>query len=407
MLAGRTFQAAALAAVVLAVWVGALGVLGKATGAIAPGDRFNLPLWIAAHLSRAWLNPPARLLGGGTAPATDRQVVDFFGRSSGVAAAETDLAYAKASGGAVAPAEEELDRRLAGARSLSGAVQLRLSAELAAVAAGERLTTALPLYDRVRFVWPPVSFAYDLPPYLLIRSRRDKIETVGTTLLRNDLSSDEIGAIEKRAGATGDSALVVRIGGIATYPSLVEEDDTYAGGLDLVAHEWTHQYLAFHPLGVRYFESTRMATINETVANIVGHDLAAAVRVRYPLAGAPVHVPSSAPPPDPSVDFNRTMHQLRLDVDALLAQGKISEAEGRMDETQRFLVAHGYYVPAINQAYFAFYGTYANTAASSSPVGPKLARLRRNVASVSAFLHAVQTVRSPEDLDRLVSASGG
>jgi hypothetical protein len=109
------------------------------------------------------------------------------------------------------------------------------------------------------------------------------------------------------------------------------------------------------------------------------------------------------PPPDQSIDFNQVMRELRLDVDRLLAEGKAAEAEALMEDRRRFLADHGYYIRRINQAYFAFHGLYANTPASSSPIGPKVEELRRRSASLGNFIHAAARITSEGDLDRLVA----
>lgn len=407
MLRGRIPQALALVVVVAGLWAILLIGVGRAGGVLGSGDRFSIPLWVGDHLSRAALNAPARLLGGGVRPATDQELIEFFGQTSTVAAAETDIAYADATGGDPSQAQKQLASGTAAANRLGPAVATRLSSELTTVAAREGLSIGAPLYPRLRLVWPPVRFDFVVPPLVLVRSPRRRIELQESTLLKSDLSDSQVAAISAHAEAGGDAALVVRVGGVATYPAIVEDDDTYADCLELIAHEWAHQYLAFHPLGVRYFESLEMTTINETVANIVGHELAGAMLASFPLAGTPKRSVPSAPPPDRAVDLDRTMHELRLQVDSLLAQGKVSEAEARMDETRQFLVQHGYYVPRINQAYFAFYGTYANTAASTSPVGPQLATIRAHSASLRDFVDSVQTIRSVQDLQRLATVSGG
>jgi hypothetical protein len=392
--------------VVIVVWASGIFMLARAAGAIESGDGYNVPLWIARNLAVAWLNRPARAMGGGVAPATDEQLLEFFSRASAVGAAETDLAYSRATGASTDAAEKDFLSRLAAAQSLARPVQLRLAAELTQVGVQNGLATSAPGFQHVHFLWPPVNFAYDLPPYLLVRSPRSKIELTGSKLLRSDLSESHSKQIVRAAEAGGDSALVVRVGGIATYPSIVEEDDDYTSGLELIAHEWTHQYLAFHPLGVRYFQTRELTTINETVANIIGHELALTMRQRFPLPGQPTRASSSAPGPDRLVDFDRTMHELRLDVDRLLAEGDEAGAEQRMNDTRQFLVDHGYYVPTINQAYFAFYGSYANTAASTSPIGPQLARLRARYPTLGGFVRAVQDLRSDADLRALLNTSG-
>jgi hypothetical protein len=390
-----------LAFLVITVWAATLLAVGHASGAIASGDHYNLPIWITAHLSRVWLNPVARRLGGGYPAATNSQVVEFLGDASAVAAAERDIAYANASGGDTTAASAELKRRLVALNPLAWPVEDRLSAQLSTAIRSEGLGTSLPLFSRIQLVWPPVAFAYDLPPYVLVQSPRDRIELEDTTLLRSDLPGSITTQLARDVEAKGKSALVVRIGGLAAYPAIVEEDDGYADAIDVLAHEWTHQYLFFQPLGIRYFNSLAMTTINETVANMVGRELSAELRSRFPLDGTPQIFRSDAPPADRTVDVNRLLHQLRLDVDALLSQGRAAEAEQKMTDTHRFLAQRGYYLPPINQAYYAFYGSYADTAESTSPFGPRLATLRRLSPSLQAFVRSVQSVRSPVDLSQL------
>lgn len=105
------------------------------------------------------------------------------------------------------------------------------------------------------------------------------------------------------------------------------------------------------------------------------------------------------------------MHDLRLDVDKLLAAGKVTEAEEQMDATQTYLAAHGIYVGTINQAYFAFYGTYATSPQSSNPIGPKVEKVWSLTQNVGLFLANMRDVTSVKDLDNVISrleaAAGG
>ena len=78
-----------------------------------------------------------------------------------------------------------------------------------------------------------------------------------------------------------------------------------------------------------------------------------------------------------------------------------------MEEKRRFLADHGYFIRRINQAYFAFHGLYADTPASSSPIGPKLEELRRRSGSLGDFLHAAARITSEAHLDRLLASGGG
>jgi hypothetical protein len=74
-----------------------------------------------------------------------------------------------------------------------------------------------------------------------------------------------------------------------------------------------------------------------------------------------------------------------------------------MEERRLFLADHGYFIRRINQAYFAFHGLYADTPASSSPIGPKVEELRRRSSSLGDFIHAAAEVTSEADLDRLLA----
>jgi hypothetical protein len=80
------------------------------------------------------------------------------------------------------------------------------------------------------------------------------------------------------------------------------------------------------------------------------------------------------------------MRKLRLEVDDLLAKGKVDEAEALMDARRRFFNDHGIPIRRINQAYFAFYGTYAASAASSNPIGPKVDQVWERTKDVGRFL---------------------
>jgi len=97
-------------------------------------------------------------------------------------------------------------------------------------------------------------------------------------------------------------------------------------------------------------------------------------------------------------DFNREMREIRRAVDTYLAQGEIEQAEEFMEEKRRFLASKGYYIRKLNQAYFAFHGTYADRPTSISPIGQELKQLRSQSASLKDFLDAVAGMASRQDL---------
>ena len=70
------------------------------------------------------------------------------------------------------------------------------------------------------------------------------------------------------------------------------------------------------------------------------------------------------------LDFGKLMRETRLTVDRLLAEGQIQEAESYMEVQRKLLTENGHPIRKLNQAYFAFYGTYAHGPASVDPIGP-------------------------------------
>ena len=54
------------------------------------------------------------------------------------------------------------------------------------------------------------------------------------------------------------SSLVVGIGGIGLYPTMVMETTDINGLAEVVAHEWVHNYLTLHPLGFQLYEQPRI-----------------------------------------------------------------------------------------------------------------------------------------------------
>jgi len=221
-------------------------------------------------------------------------------------------------------------------------------------------------------------------------------------LPRRGLTSEQVTALEEETTASGASSLVASISGIATYPSTVPKHASYEKVLETVAHEWLHQYLFFHPLGSHYFDNDTLRTLNETVANIGGREIADLVQQRFPLPQSN-SVAAASEREKPRIDFRAEMHALRLEVDRLLREGKVGEAEALMEEKRKFLAENGFYIRKINQAYFAFHGLYGDTPASSSPIGPKMLELRRLNPSLGDFIRTVAEITSEEELDRLLA----
>lgn len=79
-----------------------------------------------------------------------------------------------------------------------------------------------------------------------------------------------------------------------------------------------------------------------------------------------------------------------------------------MEERRRLFVENGYAIRKINQAYFAFYGTYADLPASVSPIGGEVRRFRELVPDLGDFVDEVSGIGSYEEfLGRLGELEAG
>jgi hypothetical protein len=87
------------------------------------------------------------------------------------------------------------------------------------------------------------------------------------------------------------SSLVTDIGGLALYPAMMPESNSLPWVASTGAHEWTHHYLTLRPLGILYDSDAQLRTMNETVANIVGKEIADQVIQRYYPELAPADLP--------------------------------------------------------------------------------------------------------------------
>ena len=251
--------------------------------------------------------------------------------------------------------------------------------------------------------FPPVNFKLENPPYLLVISPRERIESMREITLKPDLSPEEIGDIEARVDELGVSSLVVRLGGFATYPSLVANDASLRFTIDTTAEEWLHQYLSFKPLGFRYLldltglsRSYEIATMNETLASMVSKEIGSIVYEKY--YSEYQNGTNQDQTPESDFDFNQEMREIRKAVDIYLARGEIEQAEEFMEQTRQYLASMGYYIRKLNQAYFAFYGAYADRPTSISPIGLELKKLRAQSASLKDFLNTAAGMTSRQDL---------
>ncbi len=261
--------------------------------------------------------------------------------------------------------------------------------------------------------FPPVLYRSTPLPWALIVSPRDEIRQYAHISLDTDLTIDDHIILEDQISTSLDySTLVVPVGGIGTYPTMVSQTRNLNWLVEVVSHEWIHNYLTIKPLGLRYGGSPELRTMNETTASIAGTEIGKAVIIKFFPEFAPPPPPESEedeeetqppPPPDdpPAFDFRAEMFETRVTVDTLLEEGKIEEAETYMEERRLFLWEHGYRIRKLNQAYFAFYGAYADVAygaAGADPVGAAVRDLRAQSDSLIKFVSSIARLTSFEDL---------
>jgi hypothetical protein len=261
--------------------------------------------------------------------------------------------------------------------------------------------------------WPPVKMNMTPLPYVLIVSPREEIRRIYGIPLIHGLPVAEHELLEAAVfDDTDRAALVVSIGGLGIYPAMILETHDINYLADVVAHEWSHHWLTLKPLGVRYAQDPTMHTINETVANIFGREVGALVVQRYYPELAPPPAPSPPVPPAPAepsaFDFRAEMAATRVVVDELLAEGRIDEAEAHMEERRQFFVEHGYRIRKLNQAYFAFYGAYADVpgATGADPIGPAVVTIRERSQTLRDFMDRVAPVTTLEDLHQVATSMG-
>lgn len=264
-------------------------------------------------------------------------------------------------------------------------------------------------FDTLGIVFPPVQARITPLPTLLVVARRDRIEELYRIPLIPGLTLPEQEGLENDIYEQIDrSALIVPLGGIGTYPAMILETTNLVFLTDVIAHEWAHNWLTLRPVGFSYNASPAMRVINETIASVFGEAVGLKVMERYypdlipePVAAAPPAPPEPTTPPP--FDFRAEMSATRIRVEELLAQDKVEEAEAYMETRRQLFVANGYLLRRINQAYFAFYGSYADQpgATGSDPTGPMIVSLFQNSPSLYDFMQIVTPITSFDDLETI------
>ena len=368
--------------------------------------------WHLANSHSKWTHRLRSVVSGLRLSDSDRfeKVGRFFELGDEIRQLTSQMESGSASGRSHAELRE-VETRLERLRSLRAALRNDVEETIESEVSTVIRANGLGLFGDV--VFPPVDVRLEAPPMLLVTSPRDRIERLDDVLLEPDMSIESREEVEERVtGELGLSSLILEIGGVATYPASVHHGADLRNTLRLAAHEWVHHYLVLKPLGRNPYSTPELMVLNETVASIAGDEIGdlafASMRARKPEAGGNAgvdevdfHVADLAEHTEG--DFGTLMRETRLTVDRLLAEGDIEEAESYMEDRRKLLTESGHPIRKLNQAYFAFYGTYAHSPASVDPIGPQVRRLRELSEDVGEFLTLAGSVTSSEGFLELIA----
>jgi hypothetical protein len=404
--------------VVLFTMIGAIG-RGDAISdvrMVAGGHQQDIVRWELTHFMDKWVSKVADFVLRRDLEQNDRAaaIAEFFNLREPLQLAESRMrrALAGAPGMAQVSAEtlqQEADRLRSRRGELRPIVEETIESAISDALVELGIIGSLgPLR------WPPVDFTFEEGGLVLVRSPRDEIRRLTDLLLEPNLSLLEQMTIEREVEELdgNTSALVVRIGGVATYPAQVSPDYSLHGTLIVTSHEWLHHWLYFRPLGKLWFRGGVMQSINETVANIVGEEVGDVAYER--LTGQSIERAPWVPPvigphielPEETFNYRREMQRTRAHLEELLRLGLVEDAEEYLEERQQLFVANGYYTRKLNNAWFAFHGTYADGAASISPIEGQLRAVRAAADGLAEFLDRIAAVVTPAELEAMALDAG-
>ena len=372
--------------------------------AMAP-HRYSIVDWELGHLSHKWTHSLSLLLHWQhklTRADRAEMVKEFFDLGLAQRRLEAQLGRAatgvrgsNGSGAMSPPLPGANYLRVAIAENMARREELLPHVEHTVEETLARVVREQGLDHRQLGVFPPVDTTFGSPPNVLVLSPRDRIYRQDAFLLQPGLEDAVREELEGVALDTEDlSGVVAPTGGLSVYPSVVLDTAGLRYGLEVAAHEWLHHWLFFRPLGRNFRQSPEMLTLNETAATIAGEELGDLAYTA--LTGEEVSRPwvrSDAA----DFDFTSEMRKTRAHAEELLTRGNIEGAEAYMEERRQLFVGRGYNIRKLNQAYFAFHGSYATGPGSVSPIGGQLRELRRRSGSVGEFLRTMAQFGSYEE----------
>ena len=374
--------------------------LNAAEKAAAP-HRYNLVLWHAANVLDKWSHLLVRAMPWYTLSFEERRqiVSEYFRLSERLSVVEEELARLTALGYG---SPDEIARLTAESGEIEEVlgrtrndVEEALEATISSIVGEEGLGFR-------GLLLPPVDFRLTPPPKLLVTSPRERIQRLHDVLLDSGVEIDDREDVERQVlEGFSLSALVTNIGGVATYPASIPPDRDLESTLRIAAHEWLHHYFFFKPLGQNMFTSDEMRVLNETAADIISREIARRALAALSIDPDDAHV-GTGPQVADGFDFGAEMRRTRLEVDRLLAAGDIDGADRYMEERRAVFQEHGFYIRKLNQAYFAFHGTYAESPTSVSPIGDQLREMHDLVPDLGELIGILSGVSSyREFLERL------
>jgi hypothetical protein len=344
-------------------------------------------------------------------PAATELVLSYFSLVSQISGLEAQVNMVQASHDPISLAalQRELQRLQQRKLALRDTVEWLLGLQISETLKTQGIYHPFYRYAPLRLCFPPMNFELDALPHILVISPRDRIERMKEVVLVQVLDDETAESIEAQTDALGVSSLVVGLGGFGgTYPTFVADDVTLDWTVSTATEEWLHQYLAFTPLGFAYLlheigwsRNYDVAALNETLAGIFSAEVGDLVLEQYyPSYAAQLRAARAAAPraTEGQFSFNAEMRQVHLTVDQLLAEGKVDEAEQFMEQRRQYLMSQGYYIRKLNQAYFAFYGTYAAEPTSVDPLGDQMRELRARSPTLRSFLQKMSGINGRQSL---------
>tara|TARA_B100000809_G_C14976390_1_gene472853 strand:+ start:354 stop:806 length:453 start_codon:yes stop_codon:yes gene_type:complete len=146
-----------------------------------------------------------------------------------------------------------------------------------------------------------------------------------------------------------------------------------------------------------------MTTLNETAASLAGDEIGEHVfKVFDNNEDIIVGRYDSDLVHKSEFDFKTEMRDTRFIVEQMLSDGMVDQAETYMEDRRLVLENEGFYIRKLNQAYFAFYGSYGNNPASISPINDEVVKYRKSFRSVGDFIKQVAKFSTYEEFQQEV-----